>query len=79
MLKLLPQWNNLEVIDRKIILAVCFDESPELARRNLRLNKRLFYDRWKHLKSFYLSLLDNLPMQVINNLRSYGKPIPPVE
>lgn len=78
MLKLPPQWENLEVVDRKIIMAVCFDATPELARKNLRLNKRLFYDRWSYLKSFYFNLLDVLPARVIEDLRGYARKLIPI-
>lgn len=72
------KWNSLDSIDRKIIIAVCFDATAELARRNLRLDRKLFYDRWSYLKSFYLNLLDALPTRVIEDLKGYARRLTPI-
>lgn len=66
-------WANLNPVDRKIIVAVCFDGSPELARRKLKLHKCLFYYHWAYLKSIYKNFLNVVPSKVIYNLRSCSR------
>lgn len=63
------KWIDLDSVDRKIVMAVCFDGSPEIARKNLKLSTGGFYKRWKYLKPFYNHLLDDLPEQAINILK----------
>lgn len=65
-------WDNLDFLERKIIIAVCFDGSPELARKKLKLNKQLFYSFWRNLGPLYCTL----PGKIIDKLRYYGKLVP---
>lgn len=67
------KWADLDSKDRKIIMAVCFDDSVENARKNLRLSIGGFYKRWQYLKPVYQSLLDDLPSQAVNIMKGYSK------
>lgn len=67
------KWVDLDSTDRKIVMAVCFDDSPEIARKNLKMSVGGFYKRWQYLKAVYNSLLDDLPNQAVNILKGYSK------
>jgi len=53
-------------------MAICFQGSPEEARKSLGLSIGGFYKRWRYLKSVYNSLLNDLPNQAINIMRGYS-------
>ena len=67
------KWEVLDSTDRRIVMAVCFNDSPEIARKSLKISSGGFYKRWKYLKSVYNSLLDDLPNQAVNILKGYSK------
>lgn len=67
------KWEILDSTDRRIVMAVCFDSSPEIARKNLKMSVGGFYKRWKYLKPVYNALLDDLPNQAVNILKGYSK------
>ncbi|OGE29968.1 hypothetical protein A3C59_02515 [Candidatus Daviesbacteria bacterium RIFCSPHIGHO2_02_FULL_36_13] len=71
MLKLPPQWNNLDLIDRKIIIAMVFDGSTEVARENLRLSKEEFKLHWKALEEPYKIFIQSLSQQSLKILRGW--------
>lgn len=63
-------WEDLDSKDRRIVMAICFQGSPEDARKSLRLSIGGFYKRWKYLKPVYTLLLNDLPNQAINILKA---------
>ncbi len=65
-------WEDLDSKDRRIVMAICFQGSPEEARKSLGLSIGGFYKRWRYLKSVYNSLLNDLPNQAINIMRGYS-------
>lgn len=67
------KWEVLDSVDRKIVMAVCFDTSPEIARKNLKMSIGGFYKRWKYLKYVYNNLIDELPLQAFSILKAYSK------
>ncbi len=67
------KWEVLDSVDAKIVTAMCFDSSPEIARKNLKMSVGGFYRRWRYLKPIYNSLLDDLPIQAVNILKGYAK------
>lgn len=62
-------WANLNPVDRKILMAMCFDDSPEVARENLRLSRQQFYGHWRYLEDLY----NTLPKKAIIKFKSYGR------
>lgn len=66
-------WENLDSIDKKIIIALFFDGSPEEARINLTLPKNTFYRRWGYLKPIYNNIKKELPKQIMELLNKYLK------
>lgn len=67
------KWEELDSNDRKIVLAVCCQNSVENARKSLKLSIGGFYKRWQYLKPVYQNLLDDLPNQAINIMKGYSK------
>lgn len=65
-------WEDLDSKDRRIIMAICFQGSPEEARKSLHLSIGGFYKRWKYLKTIYNNLLNDLPNQAINIMKGYS-------
>jgi hypothetical protein len=65
-------WEDLDSKDRRIVMAICFEGSPEEARKNMGLSVGGFYKRWKYLKPVYNSLLSDLPNQAINIMKGYS-------
>lgn len=63
-------WEDLDSKDRRIVMAICFEGSPEEARKSMKLSIGGFYKRWKYLKPVYKSLLNDLPNQAINILKA---------
>lgn len=65
-------WEDLDSKDRRIVMAICFEGSPEEARKRLQLSIGGFYKRWKYLKPVYNSLLSDLPNQAVNIMKGYS-------
>jgi hypothetical protein len=53
-------------------MAICFEGSPEEARKSMGLSVGGLYKRWKYLKPIYNSLLSDLPNQAINIMKGYS-------
>jgi hypothetical protein len=66
------KWEDLDSKDRRIVMAICFEGSPEEARKSLKLSIGGFYKRWKYLKPVYKSLSDDLPNQAVNIMKGYS-------
>jgi hypothetical protein len=66
------RWEDLDSKDRRIVMANCFEGSPEEARKSLKLSIGGFYKRWKYLKPLYNSLLNDLPNQAVNIMKGYS-------
>lgn len=54
-------WDDLEQIDRKIIIAVLYEDGPEEARKALKLTHSTFYRHWDKVKKYYNDLIKEFP------------------
>ena len=68
------KWIDLDSKHKKLIQAVCFSESVEDARKNLKLSTHGFYSRWQYLKPMIGTLLDGSVEETLNILKLASKP-----
>lgn len=54
-------WDNLTQAERKIVIAVVYEGSPEEARKQLSMSHSTFYRKWSKLKLFYNEFIKDFP------------------
>ncbi len=63
-------WNQLTQIERRIVIAVVYEGSPEEARKQMRMSHSTFYRHWSRLKDYYNTLIQEFPKRAVEILIS---------
>lgn len=63
-------WDKLAQIERRIIIAVVYEGSPEEARKQIKMSHSTFYRHWSGLKDYYNTLMQEFPKRAVEILVS---------